>query len=165
MIHDRSIHLCVVQISYETICLFGTGTLVAMANKPAGLNYEEPPMQTRTHDAFSIDCDTSVPGMAMLRFKGSLDAHTYELAEEEFERLFEMGSWRIAVDASALDYISSAGIGVLIGALARVRSENGNLLLVNATQAVRDVLSVLGLEAMFFNAPDRITALAFLNRQ
>jgi anti-sigma B factor antagonist len=120
---------------------------------------------TSSPDALTVDSDTSVPGMALMRMNGSLDAHTYQVAEEEFERLFDKGHWRIAVDASQLSYVSSAGIGVLIGALARVRKEQGNLLLVNATEAVRGVLAVLGLDSMFFNAPDRVTALAFLNRK
>jgi anti-sigma B factor antagonist len=113
----------------------------------------------------TIDCDTSTPGMAMVRLVGSLDAHTYERAEEQIDDLIAGGHCRVAVDASGLQYVSSAGIGVFIGALARTRKENGNLILVNASKALIEVLAVLGVDSMFFNAPDRVTALAFLGRR
>jgi anti-sigma B factor antagonist len=121
-------------------------------------------MRVQNESGFSLDCDTSIPGLATVRMAGSLDAHSYEVAEEQFDDLISSGNSRIVVDVGGLDYISSAGIGVLIGALARTRKDQGNLLLVNATKTVREILAVLGLDSMFFIAPDRVTALAFLNR-
>jgi anti-sigma B factor antagonist len=56
---------------------------------------------------------------------------------------------RIVVDLDGVDFIDSAGLGVLLGALKRARSNNGELVLVATGRNVLRVLELTGLVRVF----------------
>jgi anti-sigma B factor antagonist len=101
-------------------------------------------------------------GATLMRLKGNLDAHTYPSLETALSGLYSKGSYAIVVDMSDLDYMASAGVGVLIGALSRTRENRGDVLLMNLQPSVEGVLEVLGLREMFNIVADRTAALALL---
>lgn len=116
-------------------------------------------------DILRIDCDVVKAGVMFINITGSIDAHTYEEIEEYLDDKFSSGASRIVFDLGQVRYMSSAGIGVFVGALARARQAGGDLLLMNLCDTVKGTLEVLGLMQMFFVAPDRNTAVAYFERQ
>ena len=117
-------------------------------------------------DTIRIDVESVEKAQTRLvRLTGVVDAHTYQEVEELFEGCFGDGVFRLIVDLAGVRYISSAGIGVFIGALARARQQDGDLLLVNISGTVEAALDVLGLRPMFVCAPDKAAALSFFERR
>ena len=117
-------------------------------------------------DTVRIDVENVAKVQARLvRLTGVVDAHTYPEIEEFFENTFGDDVYRLIVDLAAVTYMSSAGIGVFIGALARARQQGGDLLLVNISPTVAAALDVLGLRPMFVTAPDKAAALSFFERR
>ncbi len=83
---------------------------------------------------------------------GSVDAHTFHDLEEAFEELFQAESYQIIVKLDRLNYISSAGVGVLIGAVNRCQENSGDIVFVNPTGSVKEVFDLIGLNDMFTTA-------------
>jgi anti-sigma B factor antagonist len=99
-------------------------------------------------------------GVVIVRLKGYLDAHTFEQLEETIAELFGQGHYKIVVDLANVEYISSAGAGVFIGALSEAHEHNGNIVLMNPIANVREVFDLLGLTQIFQVVDDRASALA-----
>jgi anti-sigma B factor antagonist len=117
-------------------------------------------------DELRIDAEQiEKSAITVVRIAGAIDAHTYEQIEEYFDTILSNGTMRLILDLSSVRYMSSAGIGVFVGALARTRQAGGDLLLLNMTPTVHETLEVLGLAPMFFVAPDKATAVAYFERQ
>jgi len=76
--------------------------------------------------------------------------------------LVDAGAKRIVVDLEQLHYISSAGIGALIGLVQRVRRSSGDLILVRPSQKIHKILDLLGFTAIFKIASSEDEALAAL---
>lgn len=80
---------------------------------------------------------------------GYLDAHTVTLLEEKLYKLINDGTQRIIIEFNELAYISSAGIGLLMGATQKIRSNGGDLVIYNPTQKVFNILKTLGFTEIF----------------
>ena len=67
----------------------------------------------------------------ILYIKGYLDAHTAPMLEKEIQELVDDGKYNILVNFKDLIYISSAGLGVFMGFIENIRSNNGDIKLSN----------------------------------
>lgn len=101
-----------------------------------------------------IKTDNLEDGVVLLNAEGYLDAHTFEEMEKMIQELFDKKHYRIIVDLEKLDYISSAGCGVFIGAIGVAQENNGNIVLLNPSANVREVFDLLGLTQIFPFATD-----------
>jgi len=97
----------------------------------------------------NIKSEKAGEGVAILRLSGFLDAHTFEELDETINDLFDDGVYRIVADLSGLEYISSAGAGVFIGALAMAQESQGNIIIASPTENVHEVFELLGLTQIF----------------
>ncbi len=97
----------------------------------------------------NLEMERAANGAMILHLEGFLDAHTFEELDEAINGLFDEGVYRIVVDLSELDYISSAGAGVFIGALAEAQENGGKLVLASLGSNVREVFDLLGLTQIF----------------
>ncbi|MBI2930946.1 MAG: STAS domain-containing protein [Planctomycetes bacterium] len=99
--------------------------------------------------AFQILKEKLPDGIVILTIRGFLDAHTFEELEKTIDDLFESGVYKLTVDLSGLDYISSAGAGVFIGAIGRAQENDGNIILMKPSANVKEVFDLLGLSHIF----------------
>lgn len=90
---------------------------------------------------------------------GIIDAYTYEKLEETFNRLIEQKNYKLIIDLSNVDYMNSAGAGVLISVYTIIQENNGNLVLVNPRPKVKEVFDLLGLTQLFTISKDLNSAL------
>jgi anti-sigma B factor antagonist len=112
-------------------------------------------------DEFKIEKEVLADkGVVLVRLAGYLDAHTFERLEETIAELFTGGHYKIVVDLASVEYISSAGAGVFIGALSEAHEHKGNIVLMNPTANVREVFDLLGLTQIFQVVDDKPAALA-----
>jgi anti-sigma B factor antagonist len=73
------------------------------------------------------------------------------------------GARVILVDLSEAGFIDSTGIGVLVGALKRLREADGALAVISANENVSSIFEIVGLEnviPMYANRDDALAALA-----
>ena len=99
--------------------------------------------------AFQILKEKLPDDVVLLTVRGFLDAHTFEELEKVVNDLFEAGTYRLIVELSGLDYISSAGAGVFIGAIGTAQENDGNIILVKPSPNVKEVFDLLGLSQIF----------------
>jgi len=103
---------------------------------------------------FSIGSEEVEGGVNIIRVNGFLDAHTFEEMENSILNLFNESHFKIIVDLSGVDYISSAGAGVFIGAIGTAQENQGNIVLMKPTENVMEVFDLLGLSQLFSFADD-----------
>ena len=87
--------------------------------------------------------------VAVLAVSGEVDVATVPRLREQLHGLVAAGTPRIVVDLDAVDFLDSTGLGVLVGALKRVRSNGGELALVCTAPRIRKVFEVTGLTKVF----------------
>ena len=88
-------------------------------------------------------------GWAVLGVSGEVDVATVPRLREQLHSLVAQGSHRIVVDLDQVDFLDSTGLGVLVGALKRVRTHDGELALVCTQPRIRKVFEVTGLTKVF----------------
>lgn len=103
--------------------------------------------------------EQATDGVVYFELEGLLDAHNFETLESLFERHFESGFFRFVVDIRRLSYVSSAGAGVFIGAVGSCQDNDGNIVLVQPSQEVREIFELLGVLQIFPVVQSRAMAL------
>ena len=91
---------------------------------------------------------TTTDACARLAFDGRLDASWSEPAAAALEEAIRSGRARVELDLSAVTFISSVGIGVVLRAHARLRAVKGTLVITAASAAVREMLRISKLEGL-----------------
>lgn len=86
----------------------------------------------------------STQDVTIVAIAGSLDSLTSPQAQQALESAVASGSRKIAVDFSALDYISSAGLRVLLGTAKQLRANGGALRTFGLNDSVREVFEISG---------------------
>lgn len=86
-------------------------------------------------------------------FPGKMDLEISNDFWVLFNTLVNGGAQKIVVDMRNVEYIDSAGIGILINTAKMLRKDKGDLVISNVTEGVKVVLDVINLEKFikFFN--------------
>lgn len=92
--------------------------------------------------------------------RGYIDAHTVIEFEKAVNAVIDGGNTAIILDISGLSYISSAGIGAMMGLARRLSQHGGDLVLLNPTQKVFAILDGLGFTKIFKIAGNEDEALS-----
>ena len=95
----------------------------------------------------------------ILTIAGELDVVGAPELRQLVLREVAAGHHHLVLDLTGVDYIDSFGLGVLIGALKRVRLLDGELRLVVPGSRVRRVLEVCDLDRVFVLYPDLDSAM------
>ena len=88
-------------------------------------------------------------GWSVLQVGGEIDVATAPRLREQLIKLVNEQRFMIVVDLGGVDFIDSTGLGVLIGALKRVRTHDGNLVLVCTEPRIVKVFEITGLNQVF----------------
>ena len=88
-------------------------------------------------------------GWAVLAVTGEVDVATAPRLREQLISLVGEGRVRIVVDLEQVDFLDSTGLGVLVGALKRVRTQDGDLSLVCTEPRILKVFEITGLTKVF----------------
>jgi anti-sigma B factor antagonist len=89
---------------------------------------------------------------------GNLDSTTSPEAQKALDAVVA-GATTVALDFSELDYISSAGLRVLLGAAKKLRGSGGTLRMFGLNQSVREVFEISGFSAILAVYPSEAEAL------
>jgi len=119
-------------------------------------------MAAETNTRFEVrELPSPNPEVTVLELAGELDAHTAPQFEQFLERIVrDEGHRRLILDFHHLDYISSAGLGVLMGLIEEVRSAGGDMKLADLPEKIFHVLDLLGFPVVFQILPTIDEAIA-----
>ena len=93
------------------------------------------------------------------RFGGSIDTNTAPKALEHFDALVDGDASVIVANFASVDFVSSAGLRVLLATAKRIGS-SGSLRLCGLNPSVREVFDVSGFSTIFTIFDDESSALA-----
>jgi anti-sigma B factor antagonist len=87
-------------------------------------------------------------GIVFVTIKGRLDADSALEAEKTVENALEGNVDRMLFDLGALDYLSSAGLRVLLSAAKEIKRRDGKIVLCSLTEFVKEIFEVSGFESL-----------------
>lgn len=88
--------------------------------------------------------DKNLNDVTIVSVEGSIDALTAPEISKYMNNLISNGKTKLVANFSGVDYTSSAGLRVLLGAVKETRSRGGDLFLVGVQPDVEKVLSLSG---------------------
>ena len=97
--------------------------------------------------------------ISKVAINGYLDSSTFPKLQEHLNNAVSEGCYNYVLDFSDLDYISSAGLGVLMGMLREVRSKGGDLKIIHMSDKISRIFNLLGFSRLLKVYPDEETAL------
>src|SRR4051812_23938635 len=90
-----------------------------------------------------------VAGWTVLSVDGELDIYAAPRLRERLIDLIAAGHHKFVIDMDAVSFIDSTGLGVIIGALKRVRGAGGELRVVATVDPVLRTMRITGLHRVF----------------
>lgn len=104
--------------------------------------------------AGTIDIQNDKRGdILVLHFKGKLDALSSPSAEKKIFDFINENEHKLIFDFAGVDYLSSAGLRVLLSTRKRLKALSGILVLTAVTPNVMDVLVISGFDHVLELAP------------
>lgn len=85
----------------------------------------------------------------VVEIQGEIDVYTSPKVKEAITALIEQGNYFLVINLEDVRYIDSTGLGVLIGALKRVREHEGNITLVCNNPQIKKIFNITGLVKIF----------------
>ncbi|MEU3567831.1 STAS domain-containing protein [Kitasatospora sp. NPDC036755] len=93
-------------------------------------------------------------GWTVVPLHGDLDDFSSRDVRRLFDALTDEGATRVVVDLTAVGFLDSTGLNVLLGAARRARLERGALRLAGAVPRVRDLVELSGVATVLPLYPD-----------
>jgi anti-sigma B factor antagonist len=90
-----------------------------------------------------------VESHAVVGVKGEIDVYTAPKLREKLIELVSEGTYDVVVDLENVDFLDSTGLGVLVGALKRVKAHDGSLSLVCTQDKILKIFKITGLTKVF----------------
>lgn len=91
----------------------------------------------------------------VLAVRGEIDLFTAPELKQVLAESIEAGRIRIIVDLTETTFLDSTALGVLIGAVKRLRSRDGALAIVNIDENIAKTFEITGLDQIFTIVPTR----------
>lgn len=96
--------------------------------------------------------------ITLLTVKGSLDTNTISEFDKNFQSALRDNQYKLVIDLKDANYISSAGWGVFVSEIKRIRHGNGDLVLAGMSPDVLDVFDLLQFGTILKFFPDAESA-------
>lgn len=91
----------------------------------------------------------TVDSHSVVDVKGEIDVYTAPKLREKLIELVSDGSYNVVVNLEGVDFLDSTGLGVLVGALKRVKAHDGSLSLVCTQDKILKIFKITGLTKVF----------------
>jgi len=107
-----------------------------------------------------VDQETHV-----IELGGEVDLYTAPEFKERLVQVIEDGKKRIVVDLSKATFIDSTTLGVLVGGVKRLRTNDGQLTLVCSDRNITKIFEITGLDRVFSIYGSREEAVAAIDKE
>ena len=91
-----------------------------------------------------VDSDTH-----LIELGGEIDLYTAPEFKERMAAIIDEGKTRVVVDLSQATFIDSTTLGVLVGGVKRLRTNEGQLSLVSSDRNITKIFEITGLDRVF----------------
>jgi anti-sigma B factor antagonist len=96
----------------------------------------------------------SIGQVTVVEISGEIDSNTAPQAQERLLPLVQPGA-KILLDMSGVEYMSSAGLRMLLSMYRQISRQNGGIVLVGLTEEIKDTMSITGF-LNFFTTRDTV---------
>jgi anti-anti-sigma factor len=80
--------------------------------------------------------------VAQMLLSGSIDRDAANTLDQAYRAAADTGATRVELDFSAVQYINSTGIALIVGLLGRARADSRSMLAVGLTQHYRHIFEI-----------------------
>ncbi len=87
---------------------------------------------------------TDAGEVKVIRIDGHLDTQTSPDAQAQLTQLIDQGATKLVVNFETLEYISSAGLGVLLAVAKQLKGNSGELRVCGLHEVVQEVFDISG---------------------
>jgi anti-sigma B factor antagonist len=95
-----------------------------------------------------VEVDTSTPDRSVIVVRGDIDAYGGHVLRDAITDAFELEN-DVVIDMSAVDFVDSAGVGVLVGGHRAAEKAGHAFTIRRPSQRVSVLLEVTGLNRLF----------------
>ncbi|MBU1105445.1 MAG: STAS domain-containing protein [Candidatus Riflebacteria bacterium] len=92
--------------------------------------------------SLTIDSQQHENNVVVIAVGGEVTFENSDQFREKIDQLCEQGKYRLVIDLAGLQYMSSAGMGVLVHGLKKARAKEGDLRLINLSDKMRRVFLI-----------------------
>ena len=114
---------------------------------------------------FSLSQESLDSERHVVAVRGEIDLFTAPELKSALAEAIESGHTRIVVDLTDTTFLDSTALGVLIGAVKRLRSRDGRLTIVNVDDNIAKTFEITGLDQIFPISPTRAEAVKALDAE
>jgi anti-anti-sigma factor len=86
--------------------------------------------------------------ISIIKINGLLDADTAPAADKTIKKILEGNCLQMLFDFSALDYLASGGLRVILGAIKELRRKEGQAVLCSLPNLVKEIFEVSGFNSV-----------------
>ena len=100
----------------------------------------------------SINIDSKLndeKGFWDISVEGELDVSTADKLKEYLHNLADEKILNMKINLERLDYIDSTGLGVMIGVLKKLKTDNKEIYILNPKSNVKKIFTITGLDKIF----------------
>lgn len=94
----------------------------------------------------SFELKDAEKGYVVLSIIGDLTMWSLPAAKEEIQKLYDAHKVKVVLDLERTSYIDSSGLGFFIGTLKKLKSADGDLLLINLNTYILGIFQMLHLQ-------------------
>lgn len=80
---------------------------------------------------------------------GEVDIYTSKYFKEELNNIVDSSKLDVIIDFKELNYIDSTGLGILVGALKKVKQNNKEVYITNIKDSIKKLFIITGLDKLF----------------
>ena len=102
-------------------------------------------------------------GIISLAIAGRLDAVSSVEADKEFNKVLDAGKDKVLINLKELEYISSAGLRVLLVVAKRMQQKGGKVCLCTLAENVKEVFEISGFSSIFKIFEKEADGVSFIN--
>lgn len=102
-----------------------------------------------------------IENRVILRIDGRVDAATAPILDRKINTLTDEHHHYLLLDFSQVDYLSSAGMRLLLSATKKLKSKKGSLILFSLTEEVGEIIKMAGFDKILHICSNEKEALQF----
>jgi len=86
--------------------------------------------------------------ISIIKINGRLDATTAPVADKSIKEILKKDYLRLVFDLSALEYLSSGGLKVILGTARELKRKRGKFVLCSLSKFVKEIFEVSGINSL-----------------
>lgn len=90
-----------------------------------------------------VDCEQKAADVFVVRLDGSLNSNTYPTLEDQLAAIVEQKPRIVVMDMQQLEYLSSAGIRVILKSRDAIKKKEGKLVFMHLQPQIRKVFDII----------------------